>query len=361
MKKIKNKYLLSICIPTANRKKELTNQLKNIQSQITNEYRNLIQIVIGENTTSENQFINLVSFSNLNIKHIKNDGNIGYARNINSIIKNADGKFAWLLSDDDILRQEAISTIIEKIKSRKKINYVTFDCGGAFKGNLFNDQMYFKNVNQLFYEKGKDFLIKHWSSIIFVSINIFNKSEVLKHMNKNNLIENINEVYQSSLIGISFVQQNGKVLIIDKPLLDDNYGNKVYSPENINDVAIDKYYKLLKQLIDFGINIEVINQLSSELLRNILNYGIYSVIYRIEFRGILSFKEVYKKISSDKKIQISLRFAAFYIYTLLNLSKTLAKTGVKILLFLKRNSYSTEKTKVMLSVKNSKEKIVSTY
>lgn len=361
MKKTKINYLLSICIPTANRKEELTNQLLSIQLQINENYRDLIQIVIGDNTTIESEIIDFNDFSNLNIKYIENDGNIGYARNINSVIKNADGKFVWLLSDDDILRYGAINSILREINSNKQINYMTFDCGGIYHGNLFNDQMYFKDVNQLYYEKGEDFLLKYWSSIVFVSLNIFNRVEVLKHIKKYNLSENINEVYQNSLIGISFIHQKGKVLIINKPLLDDNYGNKVYYPENINDVAVEKYHKLIKQLIKFEINNEIVNQLSNELLRNILSYGVFSVIYRIEFQSNSCFNAIYKRISFDKDVKIILRLAAFYIYVLLLINKSFAKIGVIFLLFLKGSSYLLEKNKVINNVKRSKEKTTSSY
>ena len=83
-----SKCLLSICIPTANRKSELRNQLLGIAAQVEKlDKKELIQVVIGDNSDVNDQFINLDEFSNLNIKYIRNNKNLGYARNVNNIIK----------------------------------------------------------------------------------------------------------------------------------------------------------------------------------------------------------------------------------------------------------------------------------
>ena len=98
-------YLLSICIPTANRRLELNKQLLGINAQIEKlDNTSLIQIVIGDNTDVEEQSIDIEQFKNLNLKYIKNSKNIGYAYNVNNIICNADGEFCWLLSDDCFLQ-----------------------------------------------------------------------------------------------------------------------------------------------------------------------------------------------------------------------------------------------------------------
>jgi len=358
-----SKCLLSICIPTANRKSELRNQLLGIAAQVEKlDKKELIQVVIGDNSDVNDQFINLDEFSNLNIKYIRNNKNLGYARNVNNIIKESEGEYSWLLSDDDFLFDNALESILKNISDYSDSNYVTFECGGMFNGKLFNKNMYFKDIEKKYFCDGSEFLEKYWSSIIFVSINIFKREKVLEHMRTFNLLEDVNEVFQNSLIGITFVAEKGEVLVINDPLLNDNYGNKVYSPKNINNVAVDKYCKLIKQLVKANISPKIINEMSRELFANILKYGFYSVIYKIEYESIQEHSEVYRKIYKDKNIALFARSAAIIIYLLLVSNASLAKVGLKIILFFRRRqTYHKVKSELDGIVAYGKSKITSTY
>lgn len=357
-----NSYLLSICIPTANRKLELGKQLTGIILQSNRLKDNsLLQVVIGDNTDHEEQLINLESFSELNIKYIKNESNLGYAKNINSVIKNADGKFCWLLSDDDYLFETAISTVIDNLQNRD-VNYATCECGGAYNGKLFSDKMYFRDIDQSFFEKGNDFLEKYWESVIFVSINIFNRDNVLRHMDEYGLSSDINEVFQNSLIGVTFISRFGKVLVISDPLLNDNYGNKVYLPQNINDAAVDKYYKLLKQFMMFNIPKKVIDDMSNNLFSSVFRQGLLSVVYSIEYQSVDNYRKTYKKLYRDARIAKKVRFISFIVYLLLIFDKRVSRVAVKFILLFKGNfTYSKTKKELDTLIAQCQTKIHSTY
>ncbi len=355
-------YLLSICIPTANRKTELSKQLFAIQSQVKKIDSSLVEVVIGDNTNHKDHFIDLKIFKNLNIKYIKNDGNIGYAKNVNSILKHSTGKFCWLLSDDDHIFDNAIEVIIYNLTKHKNANYITFECGGTYGGKLFNDKMYFKDIKQTYFKNGNDFLEKYWISVVFISINIFNRKRVINHMNKYKLFDDINEVFQNSLIGVTFIDKNGEVLVIDKVLLNDNYGNKVYAPENINNVAVDKYYKLLRQFISFNISKILLNEISRELLSNVVNYGFYSIVYNIEHNVVKRYSEIYKNIFKDENMPIKLRLASIVIYILLISNKYVAKIVLKSILLLRSNTnYKKIKKELNDMIKFGNSKHTSTY
>lgn len=358
-----NKYFLSICIPTANRKLELGEQLNRITAQIEKLINpELVQIVVCDNTTVIEQIIDINEFKNINLKYIKNSENIGYARNVNNVINHAEADFCWLLSDDDYIFDNAIEIIIDNLLKNKDANYITFECGATSNGKLFNDKMYFKDIDKLYYTDGNEFLERYWVSIVFISINIFNRKNVIEHMNNYNLFHNINEAFQNSLIGITFIKEYGNVLVIKDALLNDNYGNKVYAPENMNNVAVEKYYKLLKQLISFELFQKIINDMSSELLRNIVHYGMFSVVYNIEYSEISEYIIIYKNIYNDVNIALKLRVAAFIIYILLIGNKKFSKLGLKfILLFKKNRNYRKIKNELDGIIKYGNSKIESTY
>jgi hypothetical protein len=238
------------------------------------------------------------------------------------------------------------------------------ECGATFNGELFSEKMYFSEAKSTYYKKGPYFLNHYWNSIFFISINIFNRKKVIKHMHKFGLFDDINEAHQQALIGITFINQHGEVLIIKEPLLNDNYGNKVYAAENINNVAVDKYHKQINQLRKHGVPSRVLTEMSKELFGNILFYGIRSIIYNIEYSKINSFFDIYKDITKNKKNTIKVRIGSAVIFLLLLSNNLFAKLGVKFLLFIKTrgsDNYRKIKQELDLILANPKNKFTSTY
>lgn len=357
------KYILSICIPTANRKIELESQIISLQKQINeNNLMEKVQIVIGDNTDNEDQLISNELTSALNVKYIKNQSNIGYARNVNNVLSAADGQYGWLLSDDDPTYPHAISTIYSKLLYSNAY-YISFDCGGTYLGKKFVDRMYFKDLERDAKISGHAFIKKYWESMIFISINIFNLEKTKSHLEKHNLDRAINEVYQNSYLGISMLHEtNGSVEIINESLLDDNFGNKVYAPGRINDVAVDKYAKLLIQLSKFKVDYEILLKMKNILIRNIFSYGLLSTVYKIEYKKIEEHLKTFVKIFTDKNHFISVRTSALIIYILLRTPNWTSKLlCIPFLHVFRRENYKATVKCVNQIVLKSSEKIASTY
>lgn len=328
-------FLLSICIPTANRKKELGEQIETLLSQA--KFSNLldkIQIIISDNTNDSEQLIDMDAYSCDSIKYIKNHSNIGYARNVNNLLLNSDGLFSWLLSDDDLLVNGALEKVYKTILSYPEATYITFINGGMSGGKIFSNNMYFNEKPSAITFDGMNFLENFWRSIIFISVNIFNTKLVKNHIADNNYLENINEVYQNSLIGITLVARYGKVVFIDNLLLYDNYSNKIYQPENINNVSVDKYRKLHNQLKNYGVSSRILEQMSRELVRNAISYGLLSLVYNIEFAKVPVYKSTYWNIVLDNNSALLLRLVSLVIVVLLILPAFISKTMTHICLFI---------------------------
>jgi glycosyltransferase involved in cell wall biosynthesis len=358
-----NNIVLSICIPTANRKKELLKQVETLLKQA--ESSNLlkkIQIVIGDNTDDLNELVNFEIFSHDSVKYIKNHTNIGYAKNVNNVLLNADGLFSWLLSDDDLLEKHALEKIYNSVLNNLDSAYITFISGGLSKGKIFNKNMYFEERPNHFTTNGFLFLEKFWRSIIFISINIFNTKILKKHMEENNFLEKINEVYQNSLLGITLVATYGNVTFIDELLLCDNYSNKIYKPESINDVSVDKYKKLYNQLRSYGVPVILLKQMNRELIRNTLNYGLVSVVYHIEYSSVPIYKSTYWGIFSDRTSSFILKITSLVIIILLTLPRCISRPIVTMILFsIKGQSYSEALNKWKRYLCELNQKIPSSY
>lgn len=125
--------LLTIGIPTYNR----INSLKNIISEIQLQLSSLdgtfeVEVLISDNASNDGTF-DFLKNNNFpsSFKYHRQPKNVGFDRNVNSLFDNAIGRYLWILSDDDNIKNNAIQTICEELT---KYNYVRF----AFVNYIIN-------------------------------------------------------------------------------------------------------------------------------------------------------------------------------------------------------------------------------
>lgn len=114
------KPILSICIPTYNRASCLKDCLDSIVSQFTDpSLYNEIEIVISDNASTDNTTEIVEEFKSKfqNIKYFRNEGNIGYDRNLLNVVERSSGKYCLTIGDDDAFMDNSLSLILKKIKS----------------------------------------------------------------------------------------------------------------------------------------------------------------------------------------------------------------------------------------------------
>ena len=200
---MRNKPLLSICIPTYNREKELK---KSIQSIIKEDIfnTNVIELVISDNNSSDWTEKLCKTFSNYsNIKYNKNTKNLWFDKNISTLIKLAKWNFLWFLSADEYIKKWALDFIINIIKNNIDIDiaYIWVD-----KINNTNKLIYLKNWNTLIKE--------YWISWLWlISRNIFNRKYIPS---------NLEEYYWNLWIHVSIMFKailNNSLILTNKELL----------------------------------------------------------------------------------------------------------------------------------------------
>jgi glycosyltransferase involved in cell wall biosynthesis len=120
---------LSICIPTYNRGKHINNCLNSI---LINQLNNDFEIIISDNGSTDNtEYVVSEYIDKLPIKYFKNIENIGIPRNFINAVSKANGKFIWLLGDDDLLLKDSIESILLLINSHNDVDFFfvnTFHC-----------------------------------------------------------------------------------------------------------------------------------------------------------------------------------------------------------------------------------------
>ena len=108
---------ISVCIPTYNRANYLGRCIESIIGY-SEEY---IEIVIQDNCSADGTREVVKQFNDKRIKYFRNETNIGLFNNVVQVIKNAIGKYVYLLTDDDILLAGALNTIVN-ILGRNEIS-----------------------------------------------------------------------------------------------------------------------------------------------------------------------------------------------------------------------------------------------
>ena len=152
-----NHNLLSIAIPTWNREVQLSEALKHLLPQIE-KYSSKIELIISDNASTDNT-INIVNdlldnYPLINFTLFEQKENTGFFGNFHKCISLGNGKYFWLLSDDDfvfdgvidelmvILSKEDVGAIFLNDWTNDKSGKENFICKYVNKLHFFNDRPY---------------------------------------------------------------------------------------------------------------------------------------------------------------------------------------------------------------------------
>lgn len=136
-----NQPLLSIAIPTFNRAKKLEKQLTSIHKQISaSSHSQNIELLVVDNCSTDSSQDIIQKFSLLDKSYIfsnyRNKKNLGAERNFGQGILRSKGRFTWLLSDDDIIFDEAVHEIFDALNKNKEVGFCFVNFFLDFKGGL---------------------------------------------------------------------------------------------------------------------------------------------------------------------------------------------------------------------------------
>ena len=106
--------MLSICIPSYNRKDELHSLINSLLKILVEFDRTAYEIIVVENGIKTlNEFI--ISNNTEILKYKCNDINLGFSNNVKEVIKLATKKYIWLLSDNDILDSQNLKLFLKDL------------------------------------------------------------------------------------------------------------------------------------------------------------------------------------------------------------------------------------------------------
>jgi glycosyltransferase involved in cell wall biosynthesis len=115
--------LVSICIPTYNRARHLANCLRSLESSGATPGVDFEICVSDNGSTDDTQEVVRAAQERLPIRYRRNETNQGIPRNFLAVVDMAQGEFAWLLGDDDLLVPNAIAELRALIGAHPDVDF----------------------------------------------------------------------------------------------------------------------------------------------------------------------------------------------------------------------------------------------
>lgn len=114
---------LSVCVPTYNRASHLADCLESVR--IAREQAGAeVQVCVSDNASTDRTATVVAEMARkMGIDHRRNEANLGAARNFLKAVELARGEFVWLLGDDDLLRPDALSTVLGLLERNAGVDY----------------------------------------------------------------------------------------------------------------------------------------------------------------------------------------------------------------------------------------------
>ncbi|MBN4060608.1 glycosyltransferase family 2 protein [bacterium AH-315-I20] len=114
----KDEVILSICIPTYNRKLELERTLGFLIPQCLGRK---VEVIVSDNASEDGTNLFCIALGKeYNFFHFfRHESNQGFAKNLISVLGQGQGQYLWMLGDDEVLHEQAIELILCAIEKKK--------------------------------------------------------------------------------------------------------------------------------------------------------------------------------------------------------------------------------------------------
>jgi glycosyltransferase involved in cell wall biosynthesis len=125
MRETENHKLLTIAIPTFNRHELLKEQIEALLPQMSDQ----IKVVILDNHSEPAVSSYLGELCGNQIEIIRNRENIGGDANIYRCFEYCETEWLWVLSDDDLVKDDAVLRVLEEIAHHRDSVFINFQTG----------------------------------------------------------------------------------------------------------------------------------------------------------------------------------------------------------------------------------------
>jgi len=206
---------LSIAIPTYNRCNYLKELIPILLEQCYKADKNYteIEIIISDNASTDTTYKYILKNFNNNkrIKYYRNTENIGADANFIKSVERANGQYVWLFGDDELLKNNAIVSVLNILKKYSISLLILKD--ESYNTKLHRSQL-FKNYGDLVLlvsKKNPHFVLAHG----LITVNVF-KKQIFDIQRANNFIStNMGHMYAI----LEKLKDGGSIYIFNEPII----------------------------------------------------------------------------------------------------------------------------------------------
>jgi len=271
---------LSICIATYNRAEYIGETLESIIPQLTDE----VEIVIADGASTDNTSTIVKSYIKTckQIRYIRLPLKGGVDQDYCKAVEYAQGKMCWLFPDDDLLKPDAVKTVLNEVKNDYSLIVVNAQVMNRNFSKIIENQRVRINTNEIYSESELDILFcRVIPYMSFIGCVVINRNLWLQREKK--------RYFGTEFIHVGVIFQAplpASALVIAEPYITIRLGNAQWSPKSF-EIWMYKWPNLLCSFTDISEEIkqEYQKRPSWRRLKNI-------IIHRA--RGEYSLKE-YRK------------------------------------------------------------------
>jgi abequosyltransferase len=297
-------YKISICIPTLNRGAFIGATLESIISQATES----IEIVIVDGGSTDNTESVVADYQKIypaihyfKSEDVKNHpSNEGFDRDCNYAVELASGEYCWLFTDDDLLKPDAISTVLKEIPKGYSLIVVNAQVMNRDFSKVLENKRLPIDTNEIYSESEIELLFTRTVSYMsFVGCVVINRDLWMQREKKRYFgtgFIHIGVIFQASLPALA--------LVIAEPYITIRLGNAQWTSQAF-EIWMFRWPSLLCSFahISEQVRQEYQKTQSWSRLRNIITY---------RAMGAYSLKE-YQKWFVSKDSSLWWRFVVLFI------------------------------------------------
>lgn len=172
---------LTICIPTYERAEELDRQLAWLHAETRGREHDL-EVLVSDNCSSDHTPEIVAAwaerFAPVTFRSQRHPENIGWMRNFSSCYETADGRYCWLVGDDDKVDPGAVEKVLSVIDLDPELSllYLNFYGRAADTGEIIGEHWFDPALADLGPERGLEIFQRsiegHFGAVIFISSTI---------------------------------------------------------------------------------------------------------------------------------------------------------------------------------------------
>ncbi len=229
---------LSICIATYNRADYIGETLESIIPQVTDEVE--IVIVDGASTDGTSAVVRSYAEACKQIRYIKLPFKGGVDHDFCKAVELAKGEMCWLFTDDDLLKPNAISTVLDEAKNGYSLIVVNAQVMNKDFSKLLENRRLQINKNEMYLGSDIELLFRRAISYMsFIGCVVINRDLWLQREKK--------RYFGSDFIHVGVIFQAplpAPILVVANPYITIRLGNAQWAPRSF-EIWIFKWPNLL--------------------------------------------------------------------------------------------------------------------